>query len=265
MNKNVANDCNFKLYRVSEEGIHHSKNIIYFANHRSLGDFWIDNIVTEYCSRFIGRYMVKIVLPIYAYLSGYVISDSVQFFRHGKTKITDFEKMIQNNQNNKSGNNLLIYPEGTRRAGLDYPCDLKKDLIYYSYKQGCPIQFIISKNKEKILNEIFFTSEKNINIFVYYSKVFYPDTSTYQTMQDYYTFINNEWKTTFNLVYNTDYESKKHEYSEIDITKIYDNNYNVNRNLVNFIRTCIVSGTALGVLTFAKTLLGNTVLIKSSL
>ena len=84
-------------------------------------------------------------------------------------------------------------------------------------------------------------------------------------MQDYYTFINNEWKTTFNLVYNTDYESKKHEYSEIDITKIYDNNYNVNRNLVNFIRTCIVSGTALGVLTFAKTLLGNTVLIKSSL
>ena len=40
------NYSNCKLYRISEHKISHSKNIIYFSNHRSWADFFIDNIVT---------------------------------------------------------------------------------------------------------------------------------------------------------------------------------------------------------------------------
>ena len=36
----IANYYNYKLYRVSKNKINHSKNIIYFSNHRSWGDFY---------------------------------------------------------------------------------------------------------------------------------------------------------------------------------------------------------------------------------
>lgn len=238
----IANYCNYKLYRVSKNKINHSKNIIYFSNHRSWGDFMIDNVVTEYCTRFVSRIEVAFILPIYVYIGAYLSNDSILFFRRGQTSIPEFEKLIKINQNNQSGNNILIYPEGTRRAGLDYACDLKKGLIYYSYKEKSPIQFIISKNKEKILNEKKFSSENNVDVFVHYSDLYYPDVEKYKSMQEYYDFINGEWKTTFNAVYGTDYESKKHEYERIDITKIHDNNYDVDKRLLNFIRLTIVSG-----------------------
>lgn len=242
LHKDVANYCNYKLYRVSKNKISHSKNIIYFSNHRSWGDFYIDNVVTEYCSRFVSRIEVAFILPIYIYIGGYLVSDAILFFRRDQTSIPEFEKLIKMNQNNQSGNNILVYPEGTRRAGLDYACDLKKGLIYYSYKEKSPIQFIISKNKEKILNEKKFTSENNVDVFVHYSDVYYPDVEKYKSMQEYYDFINGEWKTTFNTVYGTDYESKKHDYEKIDITKIHDNNYDVDKRLLNLIRLTIVSG-----------------------
>lgn len=237
---------NCKLYRISEDKVSHSKNIIYFSNHRSWADFFIDNTVTEYCTKFISRIEVAYILPVYAYISGKLLMDLVIFFKRGKTNIYEFEKVIKDNQlNNKSGNNIFVYPEGTRRSGLDYACDLKKGLIYYAYKENCPIQFIISKNKEKILNEKTFTSEKNVNIFVHYSNIYYPDVTKYKSMQEFYEFINTEWKITFNAIYSTDHESKIHEYEQIYVTKMHDNNYYLNKTLLYGIRFAIVSTVVL--------------------
>jgi len=147
--------------------------------------------------------------------------------------------------NNVSGNDILVYPEGTRRAGLDYACDLKKGLICYSYKESCPIQFIISKNKEKMLNEKTFTAEKNVNIFVHYSPVYYPDVTKYKSIQEFYEFINTEWKTTFRAVYGADHESKIHEYEQIDVTKIHDNNYYLNKTLLYTVRFVVFSAVVI--------------------
>ena len=105
----IANYCDYKLYRVSKNKINHSKNIIYFSNHRSWGDFIIDNVVTEYCTRFISRIEVAVVLPIYFYINGHLINDVMIFFRRGKISIQDFEKLIKKNQNNQSGNNILVF------------------------------------------------------------------------------------------------------------------------------------------------------------
>jgi 1-acyl-sn-glycerol-3-phosphate acyltransferase len=237
---------NCKLYRITEHKVSHSKNIIYFSNHRSWADFFIDNIVTEYCTKFISRIEVAYILPLYVYIGGYLLADVMIFFKRGKTSISDFEKLIKYNQlNNKSGNDILVYPEGTRRSGLDYACDLKKGLIYYAYKENCPIQFIISKNKEKFLNEKRLTAEKNVNVFVHYSGVYYPDFTKYRTMQEFYDFINAEWKTTFDAIYSTDHESKIHEYQQIDTTKIHDNTYYINKSMLHGIRFAIVSAVVL--------------------
>ena len=238
----ILNVFNCKLYRISQHKVSHSKNIIYFSNHRSCADFYIDNIVTEYCSKFISRIGAAYILPLYVYITGKLLLDVMILFKRGKTSISEFEKLIKHNQlNNKSGNDILVYPEGTRRSGLYYACDLKKGLIYYAYKENCPIQFIISKNKEKFLNEKKLTAEKNVNIFVHYSDVYYPDFIKYRSMQEFYDFINAEWKTTFNAVYDTDHESKIHEYEQIDVTKMHDNNYYLNKTLLYCIRFAIIS------------------------
>ena len=110
---------NCKLYRVSQDKVSHSKHIIYFSNHRSWADFIIDNIVTEYCSKFISRIEVAYILPLYVYTIGDLLLDAMIFFKRGKTSISDFEKLIKHNQlDNTSGNDILVYPEGARRSGL---------------------------------------------------------------------------------------------------------------------------------------------------
>lgn len=243
---NILNFSNCKLYRISEHKVSHSKNIIYFSNHRSWADFFIDNVVTQYCTKFISRVEVAFILPLYVYICGYLMFDLIIFFRRGKTSIIDFERLIKHTQlNNVSGNDILVYPEGTRRAGLDYACDLKKGLIYYSYKESCPIQFIISKNKERMLNEKTFTAEKNVNVFVHYSPVYYPDVTKYKSIQEFYEFINTEWKTTFRAVYGADHESKIHEYEQINVTKIHDNNYYLNKTLLYTVRFVVFSAVVI--------------------
>ena len=239
--KKISNHFKYKLYCVSDNKINHANKIIYFADHRSWADFFIDQITTEYCSKFISKWIIAFVLPFYTYISGHLLYDMVFFFKRGGTSISDFERLVKKNQNNKSGNNILVYPEGTRRPGCNFASDLKKGLIYYSYKENCPIQFIISKNKEKILNEKECTVEKNVDIFVYYSDVYYPDTTKYKSMPEYYEYINSEWKNTFNHVYSTDYESTKDQYEQLDITKIHDNNYNIDRTKRWFVRIGIIS------------------------
>jgi len=244
----MVNSSNCKLYRISENKINHLKNIIYFSNHRSWADFYIDSIVTEQCIKYISRIEVAYILPLYVYITAYLLLDSVAFFKRGKISIDDFEKLIKHNQsNNKSGNNILVYPEGTRRSGQDYACDLKKGLIYYAYKENCPVQFIISKNKERFLNEKTLTAEKNVNIFVHYSDVYYPDYTKYKSMQEFYDYMNAEWKTTFDAVYdpNANYESNIEEYEKIDITNIHDNNYYINKTMLYGIRLAIVSTVVL--------------------
>lgn len=235
--------CN--LFRVSKNTINHSNNIIYFSNHRSWADFFIDQINTEYSCKYLSRWIVAFWLPLWTYICGYLINDMVIFFKRNAKNIDYLEKLIKYNQIHNSGNNILVYPEGTRRAEQNYACDLKKGLIYYSYKENCPIQFIISKNKEKVLNEKKYISEKNINIFVHYSDVYYPDTQKYKSIEEYYNFINSEWKTIFNSVYNTDYEKNIKEYPEIDKFKIYDNNYNVDYKKIYFFRFCLISTAGL--------------------
>lgn len=64
-------------------------------------------------------------------------------------------------------------------------------------------------------------------------------------MQEFYEFINAQWKTTFHEVYDVDHESKLHEYEQIDPKKMYDNNYYINKTMLYSIRLAIVSTVVL--------------------
>jgi 1-acyl-sn-glycerol-3-phosphate acyltransferase len=209
------------LYRMTPNIVSNKKNIIYLANHRTYSDFTIDSIVVYNTATFIGRYLIAIAIPGGNILK--LMSNHLEYFvrRQGKTDITAFEKMLNHIQ--ESNRNILIYPEGTRRHGHDYACDLKKGSIYYSYKTNSPIQFVITHGKDDIFNEKKMIAVKNLNAFVYYSKVYDQDYEKYESMEAWYQYINSEWKTFFNMIYTTEHKIED-AFGKIDPSIVIDDN-----------------------------------------
>jgi 1-acyl-sn-glycerol-3-phosphate acyltransferase len=209
------------LYRMTPNIVSNKKNIIYLANHRTYSDFTIDSIVVYNTATFIGRYLIAIAIPGGNILK--LMSNHLEYFvrRQGKTDITAFEKMLNHIQ--ESNRNIIIYPEGTRRHGHDYACDLKKGSIYYSYKTNSPIQFVITHGKDDIFNEKKMIAVKNLNAFVYYSKVYDQDYEKYESMEAWYQYINSEWKTFFNMIYTTEHKIEN-SFGKIDPSIVIDDN-----------------------------------------
>ena len=209
------------LYRMTPNIVSNKKNIIYLANHRTYSDFTIDSINIYNTGVYISRYIISILLPGSNIVK--LISDSPAFFvrKQGKTDINAFENILKNIQ--ESNRNILIYPEGTRRHGHDYACDLKKGSIYYSYKTNSPIQFVITHGKDDIFNEKKMIAVKNLNAFVYYSKVYDQDYEKYESMEAWYQYINSEWKTFFNMIYTTEHKIED-AFGKIDPSIVIDDN-----------------------------------------
>jgi len=212
-------DCS--IYRMTPTTVSHKNNIIYFSNHRTFADFSIDSIVVYNTGSFMSRYLMALVIPggnILQFISKYL-----EYFnrKQGKTDINNFENILKRIQD--TDRNIIVYPEGTRRHGCDYACDLKKGSIYYSYKNNSPIQFAITHGKDNILNERKMIGIPNLNSFVHYSKVYDQDYETYKSMEEWYQYINSEWKTFFNTIYKKDHKVED-AFEKIDPSIVYDDN-----------------------------------------
>jgi hypothetical protein len=201
--------------------VSHKKNIIYFTNHRTFADFTIDSVVVYNTGTFMSRYLIALVIPGGNVLQ--FISKHLEYFnrRQGKTDIGAFENILKRIQD--TDRNIIIYPEGTRRHGCDYACDLKKGSIYYSYKSNSPIQFAITHGKDDIANEKKMIAIPNINAFVYYSKVYHQDYEKYKSMEEWYQYINSEWKTFFNAIYKKEHKIED-AIEKIDPSIVHDDN-----------------------------------------
>ncbi len=212
-------DCS--IYRMSKHEVSHKKNIIYFTNHRTYADFSIDSIVVYNNGVLVSRYLIALAIPGGNILK--FISNHLEYFnrKQGKTDINKFEKMLKYIQD--TDRNIIIYPEGTRRTGHDYACDLKKGSIYYSYKNNSPIQFIVTYGKDNIYNEKKMMAMQNVNTFVYYSKVYDQDYDKYKSMEEWYQYINSEWKTFFNTIYSKEHKIED-AFGKVDPSIVCDNN-----------------------------------------
>lgn len=230
----------YSLYRMTSHSVSNKKKIIYLANHRTFSDFTIDSVVVYNNASFISRYLIAIAIPGSNILK--LMSKYLEYFirRQGKTDIIAFEKMLKRIQD--SNRNIIIYPEGTRRHGYDYACDLKKGSIYYSYKTNSPIQFVITHGKDDIFNEKKMIAVKNLNAFVYYSKVYDQDYEKYESMEAWYQYINSEWKTFFNMIYTTEHKIEN-AFGKIDPSiVVHDNNKRpINKKNLYIARISVVS------------------------
>lgn len=209
------------LYRMTPTTTSHKKNIIYFTNHRTFADFFIDSIVVNNIGTFIARREVFIAIPG-LFIFNFITNMTESFHRRkGNTDIDAFEKKLKQIQD--TDRNIIIYPEGTRRYGHNDACDLKKGGIFYSYKNDSPIQFVITYGKDDILNEKKMMAVPNLNAFVYYSKVYHQDYETYKSMEEWYQHINSEWKIFFNTIYTKEHRVE-HAYEKIDPSIVFDDN-----------------------------------------
>jgi len=227
----------YSLYRMTSHSVSNKKKIIYLANHRTFSDFTIDSVVVYNNATFIGRYLIALGGNILK-----LMSKHLEYFvrRQGKTDIIAFEKMLKRIQD--SNRNIIIYPEGTRRHGYDYACDLKKGSIYYSYKTNSPIQFVITHGKDDMINEKKMIAVKNLNAFVYYSKVYDQDYEKYESMEAWYQHINSEWKTFFNMIYTTEHKVEN-AFGKIDPSIVIDDNNKrpINKKNLYIARISVVS------------------------
>jgi len=232
-------DCS--IYRMSQDTNSYKKNIIYFTNHRTFADFIIDLIVVNNTGTFISRYLVVIGMPGVT-LFNFVTNMTELFHRkQGKTNINNFENILKRIQ--ETDRNIIIYPEGMRRHGYDYACDLKKGGVYYSYKNDSPIQFVITHGKDDIFNEKKMIANSNINAFVYYSKVYNQDYEKYKSMEEWYQYINSEWKTFFNTIYTKEHKVED-AFEKIDPSIVFDDNGKrrpMNKKNLYIARVAIVS------------------------
>jgi 1-acyl-sn-glycerol-3-phosphate acyltransferase len=210
----------FKIFRISKEKLEHHKDLIYLCNHRSFSDMFIDQILTEYCGKTIARYMVLILFPFSYILSK--IANNCYFINRGNVgKIDEFFKKVEINRKLDKYNNFIVYPEGTRRPRQNESCMLKKGFIYHSYNYNLPLQIIITKNKEDIIEEKKFMAKRNVNLYVYYSHIIFPDYKKF-TREEYYEYIQNIWDCCWKKVYKTKYNKKS--LKEIEQNYIYNNN-----------------------------------------
>jgi 1-acyl-sn-glycerol-3-phosphate acyltransferase len=229
------------IYRMTRNTVSHKKKIIYFTNHRTFADFIIDLIVVNNTGTFISRYLVVVGMPG-VIIFNFVTSMMELFNRkQGKTDINNFENILKRIQ--ETDRNIVIYPEGTRRHGYDYACDLKKGGVYYSYKNDSPIQFVITYGKDDILNEKKMIAIPNINAFVYYSKVYDQDYEKYKSMEEWYQYVNSEWKTFFNTIYRKEHKIED-AFEKLDPRIVYDDNGKrrpINKKNLFIARVAVVS------------------------
>jgi 1-acyl-sn-glycerol-3-phosphate acyltransferase len=208
----------FKLFRISKHDLSTDPNIMYFCNHRSFSDFFVDTILVRYSSKMIGRYLVLLLFPLFFIFAR--ITNCGYFIKRTCNNIEEFFNKLEKNRKNDKFNNILVYPEGTRRPYQVETCMLKKGFIFHSYNMNLPIQLIITKNKEDVIDEKNFVAKKNAKMYVYYSEVIYPDYKRYNR-DEYYEYVQHMWNYTWKKVFKTDNITV---YSEIDQTLIHNNN-----------------------------------------
>jgi len=194
---------NFNLHKVSKRGIINDKNLMYLSNHLSCSDFFLDPYITHYNSKIISLYKVKILLPLVSLLCSQ--ANTIIFINRMKDKNEIIKNMnnIEMLRKADTKRNILIYPEGLRRAHRPNPSAiLKKGFIYHSFEHNLPLQIIHTTNKDYVIDDEKLTYNKDIHTFTYYGPKIDPQKLKMRyekkykkeyTKDDYYEDVYKQW------------------------------------------------------------------------
>jgi len=202
----VIKDLNFvncHLHQVSKRGLILDKDIIYFSNHLSSGDFFIDPYIVNFNGKFISLSKVKYILPIVSLLVSQ--SNTTIFINkmNDKAEIIKTMNDIETCRKADTKRNILVYPEGLRRIHRPNPSAvIKKGFIYHSFEHNLPLQIIHTTNKDYVMDDEKFTFNNGIHTFTYYGPKIDPQKlkARYEkkykkeyTKDDYYEDVYKQW------------------------------------------------------------------------
>jgi len=165
---------NTKVYKVSKQDVIQDPNIMYFCNHTSFTDFFVDAYTTNYSYKGITLNLMILFFPFMCLLSQCTVDTVFVSIYNNKETIKKQFELIEKKRLEDKFNNIFVYPEGMRRPHRPYPSPLKKGFIYHSYEKNIPIQIIHTTNKEYCFDEFNFTLHDNPILFTYYSKKIDP-------------------------------------------------------------------------------------------
>ena len=175
---------------------------IYFTNHRSEADFFVDQYLTHGHSIFLSRMMVGVYM--YFYLPVALISRSLFLFsRNTKNRKVLYES-VDNYWNKSKYSSLLVYPEGTRNQSSQ-SLPLKSGFIDYAYCRKIPVQIFISRNKERIFSLQCNNTTRGMNLQVAYARALYPE--DYTNVGEFTKDIHILWDTTWKEAYDKTVDS----------------------------------------------------------
>ena len=191
------------IYKVSERDLIIDKNIMYMTNHASVGDFFIDQHVFKYTSKFIAINTAKVLLPCLALACE--LTSSVIYVSSGnsKEKVIENFKLIEKLRKKDDTRSICLYPEGLRRPHRHTVSNsIKKGFIYHSFDNNIPIQIIHTTNKDYVMDDEKIMLHKNTNLFTYYGPKIDPQKlkakfekkhKRVYTKDDYYNYVYKQW------------------------------------------------------------------------
>ena len=172
-------------------------------DHRSWADFVIDSVLTS-GSTYLARYLVAFFLPwsfIYSQLTG-----NIMFFR--RQKGIDRHKLAQwmaAKWKLRPHSGLLVYPEGTRNQEA-HSKKLKTGVLDAALFMKCPVQCVITTNKEHVLDETRMRARAGVKCVVSYSRV--VDAAEYQgRRQAFFDAVQGAWDEAWTDAYSAKCES----------------------------------------------------------
>ena len=236
--------CNFHIY--IKKGNLYKKKCLYFFNHRSWSDFFMDLLACSQVKNIsaLGRMAVYWGLP-YGSAVMHMYGNCI-FFKRGDTSQNDLnnkidkseilliESLIDNYFNNVDNGHLIVYPEGTRNPHCDI-LNLKTGMMRVAYRRLLPVQIIHLSNKQNILAEKSFSSKFGLTSEIVYGPVIDP-----ADVKDEETFINlikNAWVQTAQ-----DLESTEKGYEKIPF-QIWKDDYYQKIALLSFISLILIALT----------------------
>jgi 1-acyl-sn-glycerol-3-phosphate acyltransferase len=165
---------------------------IYFFNHVSWSDFFIDNYITSGNGCYISRILVFFAVP-FTCIYG-IINNCIYFIRRNKKDVKHNLKICFENMIYKNKKKIIFYPEGTRNKTKNI-IPLKWGGLNVIFNMGYSVQIINVKNKDKVFDEKKMQHNDNITCDIVVSDTIHA--SNYNSFEEFYEDVCVKWEECF--------------------------------------------------------------------
>ena len=171
---------------------------MYLCNHRSWGDFFVDQAVCN-GGAYLSRYLVIVGVPMSS-LYAWVAHSTWFFNRKAGIDRDELARLLAGLWASRPSQGLVVYPEGTRNQKSE-PLKIKTGVLKMAYDFNKPVQCVITSNKELIANERNFHVERNVTCITSVSPVIEP--SKFKTFDDFIEVVRKSFQDTWADAYDS--------------------------------------------------------------